>query len=382
MEPRYDALLLVSFGGPEGVADVEPFLDNVLRGRAIPPERRRAVAGHYLRRGGVSPINGENRALLAALRAPLAARFPALRLYWGNRNWHPLLADTVRRMRADGITRALAFVTSAFGSYSGCRQYQEDIARARAEAGPGAPAIDKLRLFYNHPGFIAAVAAGIQDALHQLPASRRSGAGLLFTAHSIPVAMASAGPYVSQLEAAGGLVAAALGRRATGSAGVPPAGLAGAARGRQDAGAPRGDWRLGYQSRSGSPRQPWLEPDIAGQLAAIAGEGRHDVVVAPLGFLSDHMEVVHDLDIEARAEADRLGLNMVRAATPGSRPELVEMILALVAERVTGAPRLALGPVPADTCEPDCCHWARPGEGTGAPPHTETAPAMAGSKTT
>lgn len=355
LEPRYDALLFVSFGGPEGVADVEPFLDNVLRGRTVPPERRRAVAGHYLRRGGVSPINAENRALLAALRAPLAVRFPALRLYWGNRNWHPLLADTVRRMRAEGITRALAFVTSAFGSYSGCRQYQEDIARARAEAGLGAPAIDKLRLFYNHPGFIAAVAAGIQNALNQLPANRRPGASLLFTAHSIPVAMASAGPYVSQLEAAGGLVAAAVGHR---------------------------DWRLGYQSRSGSPRQPWLEPDVAGQLAAIAGEGRHDVVVAPLGFLSDHMEVVHDLDLEARAEADRLGLNMVRAATPGARPELVEMILALVAERVAGAPRLALGQAPADTCEPDCCHWARPGEGTGAPPHTETAPAMAGSKTT
>lgn len=351
----YDALILVSFGGPEGPADVEPFLDNVLRGRPIPAARRRAVAEHYLQHGGRSPINHQNRALLAALRPALAARFPALRLYWGNRNWHPLLAGAVRQMRADGVRRALAFVTSAFGSYSGCRQYQEDLAQARAEAGPGAPEIHKLRLFYNHPSFIAALTAGLQEALGQIPAARRAAAELLFTAHSIPVAMAAAGPYVNHLEQAAALVAAAAGRRA---------------------------WRLAYQSRSGSPAQPWLEPDVAAALAAAAHHGCRDVVVLPLGFLSDHMEVVHDLDVEARAEAERLGLHLVRAATPGARPEMVDLILALVAERFAGDARQALGAPAPDVCAADCCLWARAATGTTPAPHTGKLPAAAGSKIT
>lgn len=350
-----DALILVSFGGPEGPADVEPFLDNVLRGRPIPAARRRAVAGHYLQHGGRSPINDQNRALLAALRPALAARFPALRLYWGNRNWHPLLADTVRQMRADGVRRALAFVTSAFGSYSGCRQYQENLAQARAETGPGAPEIHKLRLFYNHPRFIAAWTAGLQEALGQIPPARRAAAELLFTAHSIPAAMAAAGPYVTQLEQAAALVAAAAGRPA---------------------------WRLAYQSRSGSPAQPWLEPDVAAGLTAAARNGCRDMVVLPLGFLSDHMEVVHDLDVEARAEAERLGLNMVRAATPGARPEMVELILELVGERLAGAARRALGAPAPDVCAADCCLWPSPPAGTPPTAHTGTAPAAAGSKTT
>lgn len=354
----YDALILVSFGGPEAPGEVEPFLDNVLRGRKIPWERRRAVAEHYLRRGGRSPINQQNRDLLAALRPALALHFPSLRLYWGNRNWRPLLVDTVRQMRADGVRRALAFVTSAFGSYSGCRQYRENLAQARAQAGPGAPEIDKLRLFYNHPGFIAAMAAGLREALQTIPASRREAAALLFTAHSIPVAMAAGAPYVGQLQRAAELVAAAVGRR---------------------------EWRLAYQSRSGPPEQPWLEPDIAVALAAAAERGCRDVVVVPLGFLSDHMEVVHDLDVEARAEAERLGLNFLRAATPGARPELVEMILALIGERIAGGERQACGDPEPDECAGDCCAWptvqTAATTGTAGVVHSGTAPAAAGSKT-
>ncbi|MGH9535609.1 MAG: ferrochelatase [Terriglobales bacterium] len=347
MAAAYDALLLVSFGGPEGPEDVEPFLDNVLRGRRVPPERRREVAAHYLLHGGKSPINDQNRALLRALHPALEARLPGLRLYWGNRNWHPLLADTVRQMRQDGIARALALATSAFGSYSGCRQYREDLARARAEVGPGAPEIHKLRLFYSHPGFIAAVLAGARDGLNQLPDSRRGAAGLLFTAHSIPLAMAATGPYPAQLAAAAGWVAAALGRD--------------------------GDWRLGYQSRSGPPSQPWLEPDVNAQLAALASEGRRDVVVVPIGFLSDHMEVVHDLDVEAREHAERLGLHMVRAATPGARPELVDAIVSLVAERMTGQAPEAMPGAQDGSCVGDCCLWARAGEETCQADRTRTA---------
>ncbi len=344
MALAYDAFLLVSFGGPERPEDVEPFLDNVLRGRPVPRERREEVARHYLDRGGKSPINEQNRALLSALEPALSARFPGMRLYWGNRNWHPMLADTVRRMRQDGVRRALALATSAFGSYSGCRQYREDIEAARETAGDGAPEIEKLRLFYSHPGFVAAVAAGARQALERIPAGRRAAAGLLFTAHSIPLAMAAVSPYEAQLRLAAGWVATALGRE---------------------------DWRLGYQSRSGSPRQPWLEPDVAAQLARMAGEGRRDVVVVPIGFLSDHMEVVHDLDVEAREEAERLGVNMERAATPGSRPELVAAIVSLVAERMAGeAPQAMPGARDDKSCKGDCCRVVT---GTAA---TETPPAV------
>lgn len=329
MALAYDAFLLVSFGGPEKPEDVEPFLDNVLRGRPVPRERRDEVARHYLSCGGKSPINDQNRALLSALEPALSVRFPGIRLYWGNRNWHPMLADTVRRMGQDGVRRALALATSAFGSYSGCRQYREDIAAARAAVGKGAPEIEKLRLFYSHPGFIAAVTAGARQAFERIAPERRAAAGLLFTAHSIPLAMAATSPYEAQLRQASGWVATALGRD---------------------------DWRLGYQSRSGPPRQPWLEPDVAAQLAAIAQEGRRDVVVVPIGFLSDHMEVVHDLDVEAREEAERLGLHMERSATPGSRPELVATIVSLVAERMTGeAPQVLPGAEDDGNCKGDCC---------------------------
>jgi protoporphyrin/coproporphyrin ferrochelatase len=286
---RYDALLIVSFGGPEKREDVIPFLDNVLRGRNVSRERLLEVAGHYYHFDGRSPINDQNRALIEALRPVI--KMP---IYWGNRNWHPLLVDTVRQMRDDGIKRAVAFVTSAFGSYSGCRQYMEDIERARAAVGEGAPEISKIRPFWAHPKFIKAMTDRMRMALAELPQGR-----LVFTAHSVPVSMAESSPYVGELEQACAVVAQGVGRD---------------------------DWKLVYQSRSGPPGQPWLEPDIGAYLRQI----RSDVVIVPIGFLSDHMEVLYDLDTEARAVCDELGVKMVRAGTVGMHPAIVEMIAELV----------------------------------------------------
>ena len=331
MTLRYDALLLLSFGRPEGCDDVMPFLEGVLRGRDVPRERLREVAAHYEHFGGRSPINEQCRELLTALRAELAREGPPLPVYWGNRNWHPFLVDTLREMAAEGVTRALAFVTSAFGSYSGCRQYLEDIARARAEFGAGAPVVDKLRGFHNHPGFVEPLVERIAEALGRVPAPRRAGARLVFTAHSIPCAMAAGSPYEAQLRETAGLVASTLGRAR---------------------------YSLAYQSRSGPPAQPWLEPDILAELATLAAEGVQDVVVAPIGFVSDHMEVVYDLDLLARQRAADLGLTMVRAATVGSHPRFVRMIRELVVERTAAEPARAhlgtSGPAP-DVCAVSCC---------------------------
>jgi protoporphyrin/coproporphyrin ferrochelatase len=326
----YDALLVVSFGGPEGPEDVMPFLDNVLRGRPVSDERKREVAGHYLRFGGRSPINDQCRALVAAIEGELRAHGPRLPVYWGNRNWHPLLADTLRQMADDGVKHALAFMTSAFSSYSGCRQYRENVQSARAEVGARAPEVSKLRVFFNHPGFVEPMARSVREALAQIPAERRDKAPLVFTAHSIPLAMARGCDYEAQLREASRLIAAAAGRR---------------------------EFRLAFQSRSGNPSQPWLEPDILEELRAIRAEGMEDVVVAPVGFISDHMEVVYDLDTEAAAKARDLSLGMVRAATVGTAPEFVAMIRELVLERVEGAPRRALGSLGprADACADDCC---------------------------
>lgn len=326
----YDALLVVSFGGPEGPEDVMPFLDNVLRGRPVSDERKRAVAAHYLRFGGRSPINDQCRALVAAIEAELRAHGPRLPVYWGNRNWHPLLADTLRRMADDGVKNTLAFMTSAFSSYSGCRQYRENVEAARAEVGARAPEVSKLRVFFNHPGFVEPMARSVREAFALVPAERRDQAPLVFTAHSIPLAMARGCDYEAQLREASRLVAAAAGR--TG-------------------------FRLAFQSRSGNPSQPWLEPDILEELRAIRAEGAEDVVVAPVGFISDHMEVVYDLDTEAAAKARDLGLGMIRAATVGTAPEFVEMVRELVLERMEGAPRRALGVLGprADACADDCC---------------------------
>ena len=328
----YEALLIVSFGGPEKPEEVMPFLENVLHGRNVPRERMLQVAEHYYHFGGRSPINDQCRALLAALDTELKAHGPSLPIYWGNRNWHPMLADTLRQMRGDGIRRALALATSAFGSYSGCRQYLEDLERARASIGEGAPEIHKLRSFYNHPGVIEAMTDRVRTALEQLPAERRSLARLVFTAHSIPVSMAQSSPYVAQLQEARDLVCEALGR--------PPADLV-------------------YQSRSGPPNQPWLEPDICDYIRRLRSS---DLVVAPIGFLSDHMEVVYDLDTEAAALCRDLGVNLVRAGTVGVHPAFIRALRELILERTAGHERRALGalgPGP-DQCPADCCLPARP----------------------
>ncbi len=333
--PRYDALLIVSFGGPERTEDVIPFLENILRGKNVPRERMLEVAEHYYHFGGKSPINGHNRALLGAVRELLAARGPQLPVYWGNRNWHPLLPDTLRQMAADGVKRALAFVTSAYSSYSGCRQYREDIARAQQAVGPGAPVVEKLRVFYNHPGFIEVMTDRVRTAFAQVPEERRAAAALVYTAHSIPVAMAQGCRYEAQLQEAARLVSAAVGRS---------------------------DARVVYQSRSGPPAQPWLGPDICDYLRELrATEGATDVVVVPIGFLSDHLEVRYDLDTQAQQVAQGIGLRMVRAGTAGAHPRFVEMIRELLLERVEGRERPALGadgPSP-DVCLEDCCPASR-----------------------
>jgi ferrochelatase len=339
----YDALLVVSFGGPEGMDDVRPFLENVLRGRNVPPERLREVAAHYEQFGGKSPINDQNRALIAAVEAELRAKGPELPVYWGNRNWHPMLADTLHRMADDGVRSALAFVTSAFSSYSGCRQYREDVARAQADVGPRAPRVDKLRAFYNHPGFIEASVERLREALGRLPAERRAAAALVFTAHSIPVAYARTSDYEVQLREACRLVAETVGRSA---------------------------WTLAYQSRSGPPGQPWLEPDILAHVDALAKAGVVDVVASPIGFVSDHMEVVYDLDTEAAARAREHGLGFQRAATPGIHPAFVRMVRELVEERSSASPERPClgtrGPVP-DVCAEDCCPAV---QGRPSPVHT------------
>jgi ferrochelatase len=327
----FDALLVVSFGGPEGMDDVMPFLSNVLRGRNVPEARMREVAHHYELFGGVSPINEQNRRLIDALKGELEAHGPQLPVYWGNRNWHPLLADTIRRMRDDGVQSALAFVTSAYSSYSGCRQYREDIERAREAVGAGAPRVEKLRAFFNHPGFVGPNTRNVRAALEQIPSERRDAAHIAFTAHSIPSAMAAGCDYERQLLETCRLVAEGAGHKS---------------------------WRLVFQSRSGPPTQPWLEPDICDHLRALKESGATDVVVAPVGFISDHMEVLYDLDTEARQLAGEIGLNMIRVATVGAHPEFISMIRELILERMGGdTPRRALGTYPPrqDFCATDCC---------------------------
>lgn len=332
MSQPYDALLLVSFGGPEGRDEVIPFLENVLRGRNVPRERMLEVAEHYYHFGGVSPINAQNRAILAAIAQKLSERGLAMPTYWGNRNWRPFLADALRQMKKDGVRRALAFFTSPYSSYSSCRQYRENIAHAQQEADATDLVIDKLRVYFNHPGFIEPMAESLGQALKMLAPEHRSSAHVLFSAHSIPHAMAVNCRYEEQLREASRLVAQEVGVSS---------------------------WRLVYQSRSGPPSQPWLEPDLCAVLREIAASGgSSNVVVVPIGFISDHMEVLYDLDVEARQVAEELGLNLVRAATVGNHPRFVQMICELIEERLTLHPqRLALGRLGAshDVCPSDCC---------------------------
>ncbi len=348
----YDALLVVSFGGPEGPDDVIPFLENVLRGKNVPRERMLEVAEHYQHFGGVSPINAQVRELIAALKPELDAAGPELPIYWGNRNWHPLLPVTLQQMADDGITRALAFFTSAFSSYSGCRQYRENVEAARAEVGEAAPVVEKLRMFYNHPGYIEVMTERTLAALEQIPAERREQALLVFTAHSIPMGMADNCAYVLQLEESCRLVAEHIGARLT-RHGQPN---------QHDA----WPWRLVYQSRSGPPSQPWLEPDICDYLREYRAGGGTEAVVVPIGFLSDHMEVLFDLDTEAVDVSRDIGLNIVRAGTAGSHPRFITMIRELIEERIFDRPRLAIGNQPAshDVCPSDCCLYTprRPGK--------------------
>lgn len=318
MPDPYDAFLLLSFGGPEKHADVIPFLENVLRGRSVPRERMLEVAGHYYHFDGRSPINDQNRDLLAALSREFTARGVNLPVYWGNRNSHPLLADTLGEMKNDGVKRALCFVTSAFSSYSGCRQYLEDIARARAEVGEGAPEVEKLRGFHNHPGFIETMTVRVREALASAP---DASPHVLFTAHSIPAGMSAGSPYVRQLQESCRLVAESVGVS---------------------------EWKLAYQSRSGPPSQPWLEPDVLDEIRHIGAAGVGSVVVVPIGFVSDHMEVLYDLDTEAAAVAQDAGVRLIRAGTAGSHPRFVSMIVELVLERMRGEH-------PANQCPEGCC---------------------------
>ncbi|HEU0119742.1 MAG TPA: ferrochelatase [Bryobacteraceae bacterium] len=313
---EFDAFLLLSFGGPEKPDDVLPFLENVTRGRNVPRERLLEVAEHYYHFGGVSPINAQCRALLEALNLDLP-------VYWGNRNWAPFLADTMRQMAADGRKKVLAFPTSAFSSYSGCRQYREDVARAQAEVGEGAPEVVTVRRFFNHPLFIAVMRESLRNALAERP-----GAKVIFTAHSVPMSMADTSAYVEQLQEASRLVA--------------------------EESAP---YRLAYQSRSGPPQIPWLEPDILDVLREEKAAGTKDVVVQPIGFLSDHMEVMYDLDYEAKHLAEELGLGFTRAATAGTHPLFVQMIREVVEEYTKSAAAKAVGRLPArpPVCGMDCC---------------------------
>ncbi|GAB3211910.1 ferrochelatase [Marinactinospora thermotolerans] len=338
----YDAFLLISFGGPEKTDDVIPFLENVTRGRGIPRERLAEVGEHYFLFGGVSPINQQCRDLIDAIRADFDAAGVDLPIYWGNRNWDPYLTETVAQMAKDGVRRVVALATSAYSNYSSHRQYLEDIDRAREAVGPDAPQIDLIRPYFDHPGFIDSFVDHTRAALDRLPADLRGEARLLYSAHSIPIAMAQAsgdprrehgpeGAYVDQLAEVARLITERVGGEHA--------------------------YDLVYQSRSGPPSQPWLEPDINDRMEELAAEGVKAVVVVPYGFVSDHMEVKYDLDVEAVATAERLGLRMERALSPGTHPAFVAMVRDLVEERAEGREPAGLSRLTREChdCPPDCC---------------------------
>jgi ferrochelatase len=344
----YDALMLVSFGGPERPEDVVPFLENVTRGRGIPRERLEEVGEHYFLFGGKSPINDQNREFLAALREDLSSAGIDIPVYWGNRNWDPYLADTLRQMKADGIERVACLVTSAYSSYSGCRQYRENLADAVAEVGEGAPRLDRLRHYFNHPGFVEPMVDATLAALADLPDAVRHDAHVLYVTHSIPVSMneasgppeAGGGAYVAQHLS----VADEITERV-----------------RQETGH-RYAAELAFCSRSGPPHVPWLEPDVNDRIEELAAEGVRGVVVVPIGFVSDHMEVIYDLDTEAKATAEKLGVEFARAATAGVDPRFVRMVRDLLLERAAverGAAvrRAAVGSQEPswDVCPAGCC---------------------------
>ena len=338
MVAEYDGLLVLSFGGPDNPDDVMPFLENVTRGRGVPRERLLEVAEHYYHFGGKSPINDQNRELIAELEAELERSGIRMPVYWGNRNWHPLLPDTLRRMQSDGIRNALVLVTSAWGVYSGCRQYREDMGKARAEVGPHAPLLTKIRHFNNHPGFIEAMADRVRAALLEMPEAGRAQTRILFTAHSVPQWMANS-PYPRQVQEACNLVALRLKHFL---------------------------YRQVWQSRSGPPGQPWLEPDILDAIRDLHANGNAShLVIAPIGFISDHMEVVYDLDTEARDLCAGLGIRMVRAATVGTHHRFIRGLRELIEERLDGRPEAAPGPDETpERCWDGCCTTPPP-----RPPH-------------
>jgi protoporphyrin/coproporphyrin ferrochelatase len=341
----YDAVLLVSFGGPEKPDDVLPFLENVTRGRGIPRERLEEVGEHYYELGGRSPINDQNREFIAAVEEDFRTTGIDVPVYWGNRNWDPYLTDTVTRMRDDGIRRAACLVTSAYSSYSGCRQYRENLADAVAAAGPGAPRLDRLRHYFNHPGFVEPLVDATLSALADLGDAARRDAHILFVTHSIPEAMndtsgPDGGAYVQQHRSVGEEIGERI-RQETGH---------------------RFPTELVFCSRSGPPHMPWLEPDVNDRIEELAADGVGGVVVVPIGFVSDHMEVIYDLDTEARATAEKVGIEFVRAATAGVDPRFVAMVRDLLVERAAverglEATRATVGPLgPSwDLCPAGCC---------------------------
>jgi len=351
----YDALLLLSFGGPEKPEDVVPFLENVTRGRGIPRERLVEVGQHYFGFGGKSPINDQNRAFLAALRADLKEAGVDLPVYWGNRNWDPYLTDTLAQMKADGVRRAAVFTTSAYASYSSCRQYRENLFDAAESVGDGdvsaAPVLDKLRHYFNHPGFVEPVVDGVLSALADLPEDQRAVARIVFVTHSIPTVMNDAsgrpgagGAYVAQHLDVSRLVA----DRVAAETGVAH------------------DWDLVYCSRSGAAHIPWLEPDVNDHLEELHARGTTAVVLCPVGFVSDHMEVIYDLDTEALATCERLGMQARRSATAGDDPRFVAAVRDLVLERAAvergeEVTRNSVGEFGAlwDRCPAGCCFNAR-----------------------
>ncbi len=335
VSPQYDAILLVSFGGPEKPEDVLPFLENVLRGKNVPQKRMLEVAEHYFHFGGKSPINSQNLALIEALRKELDQHAISLPIYFGNRNWHPMLTDTIREMGRAGVRRALAFFTSAYSSYSGCRQYRENIALSRQEVGEHAPVIEKIRAYFNHPGFIEVMVDRVEVGLRGIKPQMSSRVHALFTAHSIPISMADACSYTHQLQDSGRLVAEKVGLK---------------------------HWELVFQSRSGPPSQPWLEPDVVARIRQLAegSERPEHLLIIPIGFISDHMEVIHDLDTEAAEVCRSLDLPMTRIPTAGIHPRFVAMIRELIQERIGRvAPMMrscvgSFPPVP-DECPIECC---------------------------
>ncbi len=335
MTKPYDAILILSFGGPESMNDVMPFLKKVTEGRNVPEERLLEVAKHYEMFGGVSPINAQNRDIIERLRIELKNEGPDLPIYFGNRNWHPFLEDCLRTMKNDGIKNAFAFVTSAYSSYSSCRQYLDDINKARTQI-ENAPEISKIRPFYNHPLFIEANAENLQEELQKISPEKHKRAHIAFTAHSIPLSMAESCSYESQLREAAGLVAEMLDLE--------------------------NEWQLVYQSRSGPPSVPWLEPDILEYIKQLKSQGLEDLIIHPLGFVSDHMEVIYDLDHEAAGLCKSLGINLYRSRTAGTNAKFIQMIRELLNESISNCPNPAFvgnsGALP-DQCPENCCPMPR-----------------------